>query len=135
MAVTGALVELAIPGRVTSRVLQLTFTGSYTNQANGGEILDLAKITNSSIFDGFKTFSNRRPLMAYPIAMSGAFYFELIPVVGQNLQYIVKIYSPGGTEITNATAYTASTGQMSAGKSLAAPDSPTLMGFDVITGT
>ncbi|MDP9160469.1 MAG: hypothetical protein M3O09_09610 [Acidobacteriota bacterium] len=134
MAVTGALVELSVPGRITSRVLQLTFTGSYTNQANGGEILDLAKITNNSIFDGFKTFSARRPLMIYPVAMSGAFYFELIPVANQNLQYIVKIYTGGGTEIANATAYTASVGASSAGKSLASPDSPCLVGFDVITG-
>lgn len=138
MAVTGTYLEMAVADRITSRIVQLVFTGNYTQQANGGEILDLKNILNSGagiIFDGIKTWSGRRPLVAWPLTASGGYSFELIPVANQPTQFIVKIFAPGGLEAANATAYTALTGTFSAGKSIAAPDSVFTMGFDVATGT
>ena len=138
MPVAGTYLEMAVADRITSRIVQLAFTGNYTQQANGGDILDLKTLLNSGsgiLFDGIKQWGGRRPLVVWPLTASGGYSFELIPVANQPTQYIVKIFAPGGLEAANATAYTALTGTFSAGKSIAAPDSIFSMGFDVVTGT
>lgn len=136
MAVTGTYVEMAVADRITSRQVQLAFTGNYTNQAGGGEILDLKNVTYAaSLFDGMKQWSGRRPLLAYPLSTSGAFSIELIPVANQPTQFIVKIFAPGGAEVANAAAYAAQAGSMSGGHNLSNPDTPFVIGFDIVTGT
>lgn len=104
MAVALSSVAMHTPGRLVTRVIKVTVSG--TTYTAGGDTLDFTGITNAAGIDGFKQFS-RLPVYVVPMNDVNGYYFEIIP--GTTLaNWKFKVFAPAGTEAANGgAAYTA----------------------------